>query len=364
MKYTKHAIIAVTMLTVGSGLAVWSGVQASTVELLSGSLNNQTVFANTYVSVGAVIDNQTINGNVLANQAVTIGAGGKITGNIQTGAALTTGDSAIITGNTVSGAASSIGANSMISGTLQSGAAVTLGANSQVLGTIEYIAAITNGDGATSGLQTQSSSSPVIVDEHTGVLAAQSALGNMTGELLTASSSLTTDTLFTAGVYDVPGYLTTAADVTITLDAQGQDSAFIFNVGTYMTLGAGTVVQVINGTPDTTVVWNITGGYASIGANVELVGTVLAEQYIIMGAGATAIGAGSSCGGVFSGRSYVTVGANVTVGTNDCTNGSINNMSITDEVAQYEVTRPTGGGPTGPPTGGPTGPSGGGPSAQ
>jgi len=312
---------------------------------------------NTYISVGAALDGQTVNGNILANQAITIGAGAKIDGNLQSGAAVTTGDSTIITDDILSGAASTIGANSVVSGNLRSGAAVTLGANSQVTGTVVYNNAVTNGAGATSGTQTQDVSSPVIPDEHQRVIVAQSALDAMFGEVLIAGSEITTDTTFVAGVYDIPGYLTTAAGVTLTLDAQGQDSAFIFNMSTYMTLGAGTILKVINGTPNTTVIWNVTNGYASIGANVDMVGTILAEQYIIIGAGATVTGSGDSCGGIFSGRSYVTVGANVSIGAHNCTGGVVANMSMTDGLAHYEVGTSPGPTPPGPgPTPGP-GPS-------
>jgi predicted acyltransferase (DUF342 family) len=339
MKYTKQIVAVMVLLGVGAGLTVWSNADAASSKLLSGTLNEQTIYANTYVTVGAASANKRISGHVLANQAVTIGAGGQIGGTIRAGAAVNTGDSATVTGDVVSGAASTIGANSIVSGNLYSGAAVTLGANSQVEGTVEYAAGITNGDGSTSGTQMQNTIPPVIEDEHLLVITAQSALDAMLGVIVTDSAILT-NTRFTAGVHDVPGYLTTAAGVTVTLDAQGKDGAFIFNIGTYMTLGEGTVIEVLNGTPNTTVIWNVTDGYANIGANTAVVGTILAEQYVTIGADSTVTGAGTSCGGLYSGLSYVTLGANTSVSVNDCSGGAINHMLITDGVAHYQTPDP------------------------
>jgi len=296
MKYKKTLLV---VPVVAVALVVGFGTRAATVDLFTSTLNDQTIFANTYVTVGAHSSDQKVNGNILANQAVTTGAG------------------------------------SVISGDIESGAAVTLGANSHVSGTVGYSAAVTNGAGSSSGVQTQNTTSSGVIDEHQGVIDAQSALDGMSAG--TTLDSMTEDIVLSSGVYNVPGYLTTAADVTITLDAENQDGAFIFNISTYLSFGAGTVVEVINGTPNTTVIWNVTDGYASMGANAEIVGAILAEQYVVVGAGSTITGSGNSCGGIFSGLSYVTIGADVLIGTSDCAEGAINNMNITDDVAHYEV---------------------------
>jgi LruC domain-containing protein len=323
MKLAKHALL-IAMLCVSAG------TKADTVGLLSGTLNDQAVFAHTYVTSGAG-GAQEIYGNVLANHDVTIGAMGNVSGNTQS-RALTTGDSATIGGNALTSAASTIGANSVVSGNLQSGGAITLGASANVAGTVQYGTVITNGAGATSGSQTQNATAPVIVDEHLGVTAAQSALDAMTGGTVLAAGNIATSTTFTAGVYDVAGLLSTTADITITLDAQGQDSAFVFNISGYLSFGAGTVIDVINATDNTSVVWNSTGGYVSVGANANIIGTVLASTYVSTGAFSSLTGSGTSCGGAFSGTSYVTVGANATIGGTGCA-GAINNFIIEDDGA-------------------------------
>ncbi|MFT5098228.1 MAG: LruC domain-containing protein [Planctomycetaceae bacterium] len=320
MKFAKPVLL-IAMLCVAAGTQ-------ATVGLLSGTLNDQTVFAHTYVTLGAG-GGQEIYGNVLANHDVTIGAIGNISGNTQS-RALTTGDSATIGGNALTSAASTIGASSIVSGNLQSGSAITLGANANVAGTVEYGTAITNGAGATSGTQTQNTTAPVIADEHLGVTAAQSALDAMAGGSVLATGNIATNTTFTAGVYDVTGLLSTTADITITLDAQGQDSAFVFNISGYLSFGAGTVIDVINATDNTSVVWNSTGGYVSVGANANILGTVLASTYVSTGAFSSLTGSGTSCGGAFSATSYVTVGANATVGGTGCA-GAINNFIIEDD---------------------------------
>lgn len=315
-------------------VSVASGAQAATVDLLGGILNDQTVFAHTYVTSGTG-GGQEIYGNVLASQDVTIGASGNVYGNIQS-RDLTTGDSATIGGNALTSGDSTLGANSVFSSNLQSGGAITLGANANVDGTVQYGTVVTNGAGATSGTQSQNTTAPVIADEHLGVTAAQSALDAMAGGSALATGNIAANTTFTAGVYDVTGLLSTTAGITVALDAQGRDSAFIFNISSYLSFGAGTVIDVINGTDNTTVVWNSTGGYVSVGENADIIGTVLASTYVSTGAGSIIAGSGTSCGGAFSGTSYVTVGANATVGGTGCM-GAINNITITDGAAEYSV---------------------------
>jgi hypothetical protein len=73
-------------------------------------------------------------------------------------------------------------------------------------------------------------------------------------------------------------------------------------------------VVVINGTDNTRVIWNATGGYISIGANANIVGTILARDYVSAGANASLTGVGDYCGSVYSGTSYVSIGAGATVG--------------------------------------------------
>ncbi|MFT7579201.1 MAG: hypothetical protein ACI9MR_000863, partial [Myxococcota bacterium] len=72
------------------------------------------------------------------------------------------------------------------------------------------------------------------------------------------------------------------------------------------------------GTDNTRVIWNATGGYISIGANANIVGTILARGYVSTGAGSSVTGVGDHCGAVYSGTSYVSIGAGAVIGDQDC----------------------------------------------
>jgi UDP-3-O-[3-hydroxymyristoyl] glucosamine N-acyltransferase len=301
-------------------LATVSGAHATPIDLQSlmgPTLYEQAIFSNTYVSAAAGSGTETVYGNIAANTHIVLGANTLVTGNVRSGTYLTTGDGATVGGNVLTVAATTVGANSVISGNVQSGAAVTLGVDSQVVGTVQATAAITLGAGATSGPQTLGAPAPVLANEHQGLLDAQDslvALDALTGPGALSAGILAADTTFTAGVYSVNGFVTVAADKTISLDAQGQDSEFIFNIHNYLSLGAGVKVIILNGTDNTRVIWNVTGGYVSMGANSNIVGTILANGYVVTGANSIISGAGDSCAGVYS-SSYIFIAAGATIGT-------------------------------------------------
>jgi hypothetical protein len=296
MKSTKQLLRAVSLLAAMSLFVSTSSAQDDPVDLealLGPTLSEQSIFANTYVSTGA---NSTISASV------------------QTGADLTTGDSAMIAGNTLAVGATTLGASSTVSGNLQSGTTVTLGASAEVIGTVEYGTAVTNGAGSASGTQTQYTTAPVMDDEQQSVVDAQETLDAMASDVVLIGGNIATNMTFTAGVYDVVGLLTVTANTTITLDAQGQDSEFIFNISNYLAFGASVNVVVENGTDNTRVIWNATN-YVSIGANANIIGTILATKYVSTGADSTLSGAGDSCGAVYSATSYVSIGAGAIVGS-------------------------------------------------
>ncbi|MFT7622487.1 MAG: hypothetical protein ACI9WU_001660, partial [Myxococcota bacterium] len=281
-------------------------------------LSDQAVFANTYVSAGAGSPGgETVFGNVLANAYVTMGTDSWVTGGIQTGTNLTTHHSVTVEGSTLSVGHTTLGPETEIYTGVRSGTYVILGANAHVDGLVEYATDVTYRAWATSGSEANNTTVPVLVDEHQRVLDAQSTLASLAGTAFTPGN-IVTDTTFTAGVYDVEGFLTVTAGVTLTLDAEGQDSEFIFNISSYLTFGAGVDVVVINGTDNTRVIWNATGGYISVGANANIVGTILARDYVSAGAHATITGVGDYCGAVYSGASYVSIGAGAAIGDQAC----------------------------------------------
>ncbi|MFT5584885.1 MAG: putative acyltransferase (DUF342 family) [Cognaticolwellia sp.] len=287
-------------------------------DLMTSELYGQTVFANTYVSAGAGAGDQTVNGSVLANTYVTTGAGSTVTGNIHTGTILTIGASGTVLGDTLAATASTLGAGASVEGKLHSGTAVTLGAGSNVKGLLQYGTTVTTGAGAISESQANSTAAVVVADLHQDVLDAQAALDAMPNDVMLVPGDIATDITFEPGVYDVPGLLTVTANKTITLDARDKsDSVFIFNVGNYLTFGAGVEVVVINApeNDNTRVIWNATGGYVSVGANANIVGTILAKEYVSTGADSSITGAGDTCGAVYSSMSYVSIGAGASIGS-------------------------------------------------
>ncbi|MFT7009060.1 MAG: hypothetical protein ACJAXJ_003608 [Colwellia sp.] len=107
--------------------------------------------------------------------------------------------------------------------------------------------------------------------------------------------------------------LITAAGITLTLGDENDIIDWVFNITNMMTLAAGTkIILAGNGS----VTWNL-GGYASIAADAEIVGTILARGYVSTGVGSKVTGVDTNssipsqsyCGGLFSATSYVTIGA-------------------------------------------------------
>jgi hypothetical protein len=210
----------------------------------------------------------------------------------------------------------------MIDGAAAAGTITTLGASSTVTSTLESGLANVYGAGATANSSpTGGTEGTTASTTETDVLTLQSVLNGLSlpsSNVLLPGNIATAPPSFSPGVYKVTGLKTVTAGVTITLDAGGLDNQeFIFNISSYLTFGAGVKVKVENDPNSTAkVFWNA-GGYISIGADAEIVGTVLAHTYVNTGAGSLVCGPNGNCGGaVYSATSYVSVGAAyATVGT-------------------------------------------------
>jgi len=267
------------------------------------------IFGNTYISTGASAE---VYGDILANTYLVAGASTVVEGEIQTGAAVTTGATTDITGNIRAGAAITLGASTVVDGDVCSGAALTLGAGASY----NY----------------EDCSFDAMTYTNNDVIAAQGSYSALTAEYLSdrnqlnptmsvdetldpADGSTTHDG--TTVVYNATS-LTLAAGVTLTLDGNYD---WVFNITDILSFGAGTKIVMTTGSQGS-VTWNV-GGYASIGAEAETVGTIFANGYISTGVRAKVRGAVSSsvssepsqsyCGGLFSATSYVTIGASSTV---------------------------------------------------
>ncbi|WP_317205310.1 ice-binding family protein [Janthinobacterium sp.] len=320
-------------------------------------LNSVSVFSNTYATTGA---NSTVFGSVLSGGVATTGAhsavsgdivsvgatttgggGSSVGGSIINGGVATTGDGSIIGGGVTSVGAATIGANSRVGGNLvsagvattgdtsrvagsvKSGGAASIGANAVVGGLVEAVGAISVSASGKAGGTGSLSAAPLTVGVRTDVLTesqqiseAQKTLKSM-GAGTALATTMTTDMTLYAGVFSAAN-LSTTAGTTLTLDGQNKgNQSWVFNIEDYLVTGASTRIVLINAGAGDSVVWN-SGGYSSLGASSSFLGTILARDYISVGANTSVTGAGVSCGGVFSATSYVSTGDSAQIGGGGC----------------------------------------------
>jgi hypothetical protein len=275
--------------------------------LVSVPEQNPILFGNTYISTGAGAE---VYGDILANTYLVAGAGTVIEGEIQTGTAVTTGATTGIIGN------------------IRAGAAITLGASTVVDGDVCYGTALTPGAGAS--YNADDCSFDAMTYTNNDVIAAQASYNALTAEYVDDRNLLNPTisgdwTLQPYGdqivdntvVYNATS-LSTAAGITLTLDGNYD---WVFNITDMLSFGAGTKVVLTAGS-EGSVTWNV-GGFASIGADAETIGTIFANGYIstavrskVRGAVSSSVSSDPSqsyCGGLFSATSYVTIGASSTV---------------------------------------------------
>lgn len=380
-KMRKKIPMKLPQLTLSLLVTLVSGTvhaQSATVPLLGKSLNTIAVFGNMYVTTGA---NSTVVGDILSGDVATTGARSAVSGNIvsvgatttggaassvggsiRSGGAATTGDGSTVGGNLMSTGAATIGAHSRVGGNLVSdgvgttgdtsfvggyvrtGGAATIGANASVVGKVEAVGAITlsassktNGAGTLSAMPLVTGMQENVLSESRQVGAAQAALANM-GRGTALSTTMTIDTTLYAGVFSAAN-LSTTAGITLTLDGQNKgNQSWVFNIEDYFVTGASTRIVLINSDASDSVIWN-SGGYASLGASATFIGTILAKDYISVGARTSVTGAGNSCGGIFSATSYVSTGDGARIGGNACT-GIDSGFSIVDGTAVRMTSMP------------------------
>ena len=218
----------------------------------------------------------------------------------------TTGDAAIVYGNMLAGGAATVGANSTITGNLGAVGLITISASGKV--------------GSSSII-----TSPALPGVRTSVIPEADAVSTIQGTMdalgtgTTLAATMTVNTTLNAGIYSAPS-LSTTASTSLFLDAQGNDGAeWVFNIVDILHIGAFYNIQIINeGTAEnSSVVWNI-GGYANIGASSNFIGTIFANTYIMVGANATVTGNGENCAGVYSATSYVSTGSDAVIDGRGC----------------------------------------------
>jgi hypothetical protein len=347
----------------------YAPTQVLATPFLSADLSALSVFGDTYVTTG---QNTQVYGSVLSGDVSTTGAGTSVTGYlVSVGAAnvgasvvgesqtkvsigsyvvsgdvATAGAGSIITGSLTSSGASTIGANaklggdmtsggvlttgdtSHVSGNVASGGTASVGANAVVDGTVKAVGLIAISASATTGTTSQLAASPLVptdltakvkanvIMEAANILNAQTTLGSMGAG--TVLDPVTFSMTLQPGVYSAASWSPTAATI-LTLDGGGLDNQFwIFNITDILAFGGNMIVDLVNAGENNNVIWNVTNGYASLGDGAHVIGTILADTYIMVGANAWVTAGSGVCGGVFSQTSYVSTGDSSVIGGPGC----------------------------------------------
>jgi len=297
------------------------------------SIVHGNVIAGTYASTG---NGSTINGNYRAGGVLTLGDGATVNGNAETILAGSATANTTVTGNLVVGGVGTMGDSAHVYGNFISGLDSTIGANGQLDGNWEV------GPGSVAAASASSNTAlSDAVDTATVYLdgvkqAIQSDMVAATNDLIAAKATLSgmglgvqlaptmvVDTTLFAGVFSAASWSTTAG-TTLTLDGQGQDNAkWVFNIEDILAFGGVSTVELVNVGVNAQVYWNVknlvAGGYASLGDGADIVGTIIAQDYVMVGANAFVRNASAgNCAGVYSTASYVSIGANAVVGGAGC----------------------------------------------
>ncbi|MGK5011763.1 ice-binding family protein [Janthinobacterium sp. MDB2-8] len=297
--------------------------RAEGVPLFGQSLDSASVFAQTYATTGA---NSSVTGDIVSGDVATMGAASLLSGNLLSLGAATIGANAVVRGNMLSGGAATVGANASVTGKVEALGAVTLSASST-----------TQGAGTLSALPLLAAIPTNVQSNAQQVGAAQAALKNM-GQGTALGTTMTLDTTLYPGVFTAAN-LSTTAGITLTLDGQNRrNQSWVFNIDDYLVTGAATKIVLINADASNSVIWN-SGGYTSLGASGEFIGTVLAKDYVSVGAGTSVTGVGSACGGIFSATSYVSTGDGARIGGNGCS-GTGSGFDIVDGTAVRSIDIP------------------------
>jgi LruC domain-containing protein len=300
-------------------------------DLLDTELNDQSTYAALGVTLGA---RSTLGGNMQGFAPITIGVDTVVGGNVSAGTVVTSGAGSSVGGYIQAGTTASTGVGGSVGGSVFSGTTAGTGANSTVGGDIEAGTTYTAGAGAiVSGVIYDQLSlvpgyvAPTVINQKDQLDAVQATLNQLGVTEGATNLDITfgvVDETLTAGVYDSVNYLTIRAGKTLTLDGQGVDGDFLFNIHNYLDFAAGSKVELINFTDNSKVIWNVIGdavgssGYMQAAADVSIRGFIFAKGYVNTGDRTTLYGVGNSCGGAVSANNYVLFGADNIIGAMGC----------------------------------------------
>jgi hypothetical protein len=281
------------------------------------------------VGGGSATGHPNVTGSITSTGASTIGAFAQIGGDMLSGGVATTGANSVVGSGISANGAATTGDTAKVYGDVWSAGLSTIGANSIVSGNVDGLGANVISASATVGSESNLTITPDLSAVRTDVLEeaqqvkdAQDTLFNM-GLGFALAATMTVDTSYEAGIYSAESFSTTA-ETTMTLQGDGTaNQSWIFNIRDILAFGGTTNMVMNNVGANASVYWNSygtndTGGYITSGAGSMVIGTLLANTYIAVGANATVTGIGTSCGSVYSATSYVTTGAKAKIGGLGC----------------------------------------------
>ncbi|AOW76293.1 hypothetical protein A3Q34_05115 [Colwellia sp. PAMC 20917] len=355
MQRLTHLLFILTIILVSSA-------NASFHPLLDSDLNDLSVYANGTITMA---DGVITHGNMQALTTITLAANGQVGGNIEAGSTATLSDNVIVNGYIEASTTATLGANVNVIGKVQTGTTATFGAGVYVEGNIEAGSTVTleqnaevMGNVVAGTTVTIAAGSHIYQDVDAGTTATIADDVDIDGDLTSSSSKapppapvvtskenqITTvqaelkalvtdgeldwddfgdnDESLVAGVYNSVNYLTIAAGKTLTLDGNGMDGSWVFNIANNLSFGINSKVVLLNVTDNSSILWNVLGestaGLTSLGAGAEVRGHILSKGAIDGGAISLVTGIGDSCGGVFSATSTVTFAASSIIGHQGC----------------------------------------------
>jgi hypothetical protein len=280
-------------------------------------------------ATGGSVTGPNVTGSITSTGASTIGAFAQIEGDMLSGGVATTGANSVVGSGISANGAATTGDTAKVYGDVWSAGLSTIGANSIVSGNVDGLGANVISASATVGSESNLTITPDLSAVRTDVLEeaqqvkdAQDTLFNM-GLGFALAATMTVDTSYEAGIYSAESFSTTA-ETTMTLQGDGTaNQSWIFNIRDILAFGGTTNMVMNNVGANASVYWNSygtndTGGYITSGAGSMVIGTLLANTYIAVGANATVTGIGTSCGSVYSATSYVTTGAKAKIGGLGC----------------------------------------------
>jgi len=277
-----------------------------------------------------------VTGSITSTGASTIGAYAQVRGDMLSGGVATTGANSVVgakgIGSVLSNGAATTGDTAIVHGNIWSGDFSTIGAISIIDGNVDGAGNVyTNviSGSATVGSENNVTTPPDLSAVRTDVLAeaqqvteAQTTLFNM-GLGTTLAATMVNDTTLSAGVYSAASFSTTAG-TTLTLRGDGSDNlSWVFNIADILAFGGVTDIVMENVGDNASVYWNSYAGYITSGDGSNVIGTLLADTYIMVGANATVSDIGTSCGAVYSATSYVTAGDSAVIGGTGCSAVSV-----------------------------------------